>query len=129
MINYERPLVVVSEDVVEGVYLASGCFTATARITQYPETGRMNYVIQVDAQHQSNHNSNNQELTITFNQPVKCTAVDGQGGTIVSNNSATLVLRYTYFSNWTQSIGFGNLTVEAGAGLAILTVSLDDLDH
>ena len=38
--TYVKPVVTEEEGVMEGVYMASGCYTTTARIHQRPQTGR-----------------------------------------------------------------------------------------
>ena len=53
MKNYEKPIVLMNDEVSEGVYAASGasagddCYTAWAEILQTPETGRENYCIKL----------------------------------------------------------------------------------
>ena len=53
MREYMKPMLVTSDELAEGVYLASGagCYTASAYIHQAPETGRGDYRIQVNGQH------------------------------------------------------------------------------
>lgn len=40
MTDYKKPVVVGCDDVAEGVYAASGCYTVTTNIHQRPEFGR-----------------------------------------------------------------------------------------
>lgn len=47
MTDYKKPVVVGCDDVAEGVYAASGCYTVTTNIHQRPEFGRGDYRIQV----------------------------------------------------------------------------------
>ena len=54
----------------EGVYAASGCYTASAYIHQTPENGRGDYRIQVNGKHNADHTKEAQVLTISFNQNV-----------------------------------------------------------
>ena len=39
MRKYEKPIAVVNSNLAEGVYAASGCYTATASIHQTPDGG------------------------------------------------------------------------------------------
>lgn len=41
MTDYKKPVVVGCDDVAEGVYAASGCYTVTTNIHQRPEFGRV----------------------------------------------------------------------------------------
>lgn len=137
MMNYERPMLIKTEQMSEGVYLASGanggnddgtgggsgCYTANAYIHQKPETGRGNYKIQVNGQHAADHTKEAQTLTISFNLPV----VHVGGGTLISGDgSSTLVIALSYHQNPNDNIGFGDLTVTADEGLAITGVTITD---
>ena len=58
--NYTKPVIVMNNDVTEGVYLASGadasCYTIDATIVnQTPTEGRKNYVISINATHAANY--------------------------------------------------------------------------
>ena len=57
MKQYAKPVVTVDNGLAEGVYAASGagCYTASAKIHQRPQTGRGDYRIQVDGQHKADH--------------------------------------------------------------------------
>ncbi len=68
--SYEKPSVMQNGSFTEGVYMASGCYTANAYIHQTPETGRETYVIQVNGKHDTTHTVDKQTLTISFNQNV-----------------------------------------------------------
>ena len=81
MKEYMKPVLLTSDELAEGVYLASGdgsgCYTTTAYIHQTPQTGRGDYRIQVNAVHNADHTKEAQQLNISFNQPV--TYVSGAG--------------------------------------------------
>ena len=47
MKKYERPVVMVNEELAEGVYAASGCWTSGAENHQTRATGRDNFCFQV----------------------------------------------------------------------------------
>ena len=126
---YEKPTVIKSNDLAEGVFMASGgtgsgCYTTTARIHQKPETGRGDYRIQIDAKHDAAHHSTHQVLTISFNEAVQ---YSWSNGTLKSGDGTnTLVVEYKYHNNGNDNIGLGDLIVVADAGLAITSVSMDD---
>ena len=124
MREYAKPIVTVDNGLAEGVYAASGCYTASAYIHQTPETGRGDYRIQVDGQHKADHTKEAQVLTISFNQNV--TYVSGGAGLISGDGSSILKIKLSYHQNPTDNIGFGDLVVTSDAGLAITGVSITD---
>lgn len=125
--TYERPVVLANQTLAEGVFLASGtdCYTTTAYIHQSPETGRGDFRIQVNAKHDADHNSkNNQCLHISFNQPVIYKS--SQGNLESGDGTCTLDIAYAYWNNYTDNIGLGDVVVESDPGLAITFVWLED---
>lgn len=127
MQKYEKPIVIATEDLAEGVYAASGdknCYTVTTNIHQKPEIGRGDYRIQVNGGHAAddNHHSGEQILTLQFNQPVTYSGSNGQyvGG----SGTSTIQIKYNYHNNGVDSIGLGDVIVVANAGLDILSASL-----
>ena len=124
MKQYSKPVVSVDNGLAEGVYAASGCYTATANIHQKPETGRGDYRIQVDGYHQSDHTKEAQTLTISFNQPV--TYSSSQGTLAGAITGTTLTINYTYHQNPNDNIGLGDLVVVSDPGLSITSVSITD---
>lgn len=126
MVNYEKPVILANEDVSEGVYTASGddggsdedCYSVTAYIHQWPETGRGDYRIQVNGVHAAGngHHSGNQKLELNFNLPV---IYKGSNGTLISGSgSSSILIDYYYHNNGNDNIGLGDVIVEAEAGLA-----------
>lgn len=112
MKKYEKPTALVNNDLAEGVYMASGvepgCFQVEATMSQSPELGRWNYVINVNGTHTENHTSDNQILTLYFNHPVTCSdqrCVNGSG-------TNTLEFLLNYHQNPTGNIGFSDIHVE-----------------
>ena len=125
--RYEKPLVLDNNDIAEGVFTSSGmintCYSVSANIHQRPETGRGDYRIQVNAQHNADHNNNGQILTISFNQPV----LHKSGGSLIDGGGTpTLRIQYNYFQNRTDNIGLGDLVVESEPGLEITGISMSD---
>ncbi|MCM1044808.1 MAG: hypothetical protein NC417_04795 [Candidatus Gastranaerophilales bacterium] len=128
MKEYVKPVVVVNDEVAEGVYTASGagedCYTVTTRIHQTPETGRGDYRIQVDAKHAAgdNHHSGKQTLVLYFNQPV---TYSWSNGTLSEGDgTSTIKIDYTYHNNAYDNIGLGDVIVEADAGLSVTGAQL-----
>lgn len=131
---YEKPVVLNSEEMAEGVFTASGnsggdCYTTTAYIHQTPEVGRDSFVVQVNARHDADHNSDhNQLLHITFNKPVNYISSNGnlEGG----NGTNTLLIGYGYWNNHQDNIGLGDvyvMTVDGSReGLTVDNVWLED---
>ncbi len=122
--SYEKPSIMQNGSFTEGVYMASGCYTANAYIHQTPETGRETYVIQVNGKHDTTHTVDKQKLTISFNQ--KVTYVRSNGNLVSGDGTNTLVIDYGYHNNPTDNIGLGDLEVSAGDGLEITSVSITD---
>ena len=136
MKNYEKPVVLVNEELAEGVYAGSGnCYTFDARITQTPQNGRDTYIIQIDGTHDAadHHHSDSRTVKISFNQNV--TYVSSGAEVMTGSGTNTLYLTYVqkngdYHNNGgPEFIGLGNLTVKAGDGLAITGICCTDCYH
>lgn len=125
-IKYEKPIIILNEELAEGIYAASGssCYTVTAYIHQTPENGRGDYRIQVNGVHQASHTNNAQLLYISFNTAV--TYKSSNGELVSGNGTNTLVIKYTYWQNQNDNIGLGDLVVESDAGLAVIDVKITD---
>ncbi|MCH5342950.1 MAG: hypothetical protein J1E64_02845 [Acetatifactor sp.] len=128
MKNYEKPIVLMNDEVSEGVYAASGagaggdCYTVTAYIHQKPETGREDYRIQVDATHAAKdlHHSTEQVLTLYFNQPVTFSFCSDSNATLSGGNgTSALDITYNYHNNANDHIGLGDVVVTSADGLAV----------
>lgn len=124
MKEYMKPMLVTNDELAEGVYLASGCYTASAYIHQQPEVGRGDYRIQVNGRHNADHTKDAQTLTISFNQEV--TYSSSNGSLASGATGGTLVINYGYHQNPTDNIGLGDLVVQSDPGLAITGVSITD---
>ena len=125
MRKYVKPIAVVNSNLAEGVYAASGCYTATAYIHQTPDGGGQGtYRIQVNGIHNADHTKEAQTLTITFNHDV---TYKSSNGTLASaETGTTLVINYKYHQNPQDNIGLGDLVVTSGAGLVINDVKISD---
>ena len=75
MKEYMKPVLLTSDELAEGVYLASGdgsgCYTTTAYIHQTPQTGRGDYRIQVNAVHNADHTKEAQQLNLVITASAK----------------------------------------------------------
>lgn len=101
-----------------------GCYTAIAYIHQTPETGREDYRIQVNGQHNADHTKETQWLYITFNQRV---SYKGSNGSLKQGDgSIMLVIEFNYHQNPMDNIGLGDLIVESDPGLAMTSVRITD---
>lgn len=142
---YSKPVVLLNEDLAEGVFTASlgggggggsdrvesvsgvGCHSASAYIHQKPETGRGDFRVQVNGDHlsTSEHSSESQIITIKFNQNVtfkECgfAALESGSGT------NTLKLRRSIHQNpRAGGIGGGDVVVTSDDGLGLISIRVD----
>ena len=125
MRKYEKPIAVVNSNLAEGVYAASGCYTATASIHQTPDgCGQGTYRIKDNGKQDPDHTKEAQTHTITNNQSV---TYESSNGTLTSAaTGTTLVIDYKYHQNPQDNIGLGDLVVTSGAGLVINDVKISD---
>lgn len=123
MRNYEKPVVIGCDDVAEGVYAASGCYTVTTVIHQTPQEGRQTYLIQVNAVHSADHMNTEQLLTLGFNQPVQ---YESSAGTPVVSSGNEIKILYKYYSNPSDKIGFGDVSVSSESGLQVVYAHMTD---
>ena len=132
MKKYEKPAVMLTDGIAEGVYMASGdgagsgsdCYTVTARIHQKPETGRGDFRIQVDGKHAAddNHHSGEQVLVLYFNQAV--TYSSSNGSLKSGDGTDTIEITYNYHNNAYDNIGLGDVVVQSEAGLTVTGAQL-----
>ena len=109
MKKYEKPIVMINEDLAEGVYAASGCYSIGIAGHQAPEVGRLTHKFQFDADHISTHMGSAQLLIVTFDRDVTFV---GSGGTYVSGTGTNeITISYAYTQNPTDDIGLGDLEV------------------
>lgn len=126
MKNYVKPVVLVNDEMSEGVYAASGaaCYTTRARIVQTPEQGRGTYCIQIYADHAAadNHHSTEQKVRIVFNMPVSY-SWSGVVKSYTGDGTSSLELVLGHHNNGVENnIGFGDLYVIADPGLSINSI-------
>lgn len=132
MKNYEKPIVLMNEELAEGVYAGSGdCYEFVAKVVQTPDSGIDYYVVQVDGWHHAAdaHHSDSRTVVIEFNQVVNY--VSSNAADVQGSGTTSLALTYTdgymggaYHNNSghynKEYIGLGNLNVKSDPGLAVL---------
>ena len=136
MNNYKKPVVLLNEELAEGVYAASGavsggglggddCWEVKARFHQWPETGRMTYKIQTDAKHiNQDHHTSNIRITYIFDHTV--TFVSCNGGTLYGSGTGTSITieRNIGTKNGNENLGLGDVEVKTEAdSLTLVGVS------
>ncbi len=125
--QYIPPSIIPNEELTEGVYASSGCWTINARQHQTNlDVGRNNYCFQIDAKHAnvSGHGTT-YTITITFDHPV---VFDSSGSVQYSsgNGTNTLILSRTNgATNPNENIGLGDLYVKyAGTGTSPVSLRI-----
>lgn len=148
MKKYERPVVMINEELAEGVYAASGavsggsttggntssgegCMTGLCYINQTPisnSTG-VHYAVYIQPCHDNSlykgdgHASNGVTVTLNFNMPVTC---DGSGHdmhcncTVLSGNGTnTLTLYFDGDMGNAGTVFWGQVYIQANDGIAL----------
>lgn len=89
MKNYEKPVVLVNEELAEGVYAASGdCWTASVK--SFRQVGDSNeYWVDMLFCHNGEEGHSNVTFTATFNQDVSLGCFNGNGSASASGNTVT----------------------------------------
>lgn len=80
---------------------ASSCFDVKATLIHHSDS---NYMYRIIATHNSDHTTDNEILTLTFNEPV--TYLSSEGALLSGNGTTTLQLGLSRFLNPTGSCGF-----------------------
>jgi len=135
MREYVRPIVLENEELAEGVYAASGCWTAYGAGRQAAVSSRGDFRFQIDGEHINEAHAAKVYITFTFDQPVKnaeycgypCVSGDISGGVnIVTFELANL----SGGVNPNESFGGGALNVrtldESLTALELLSVAIED---
>ena len=108
--KYEKPMALVNNDLAESVYMASGeasntCYSPTVTPDQTPAPGRNTYTFRIRAPHNGDHTTNQQEVIISFNEPV--TFIRAENNQCISgDNSTTLHISCNRFNNGTDNFEF-----------------------
>lgn len=118
MKKYEKPIVMINEDLAEGVYAASGCWTANGAGTQNSITSRGDFRFQINGSHMNEAHAASVYITFTFNEPVKYAEFCGYTLlTDVSAGAKVVVFELTNYANNgvnpNENFGGGALNVQS----------------
>lgn len=80
---------------------ASSCFDVVATLYEHSDS---NYRYMIEATHNSEHTTDNEILTLTFNEPV--TYLSSEGALLSGNGTTTLQLGLTRHLNYNDNLGF-----------------------
>ena len=136
MKNYEKPIVMINEELAEGVYAASGatgagCMDVKAYISQNPT---MNYagkwVVWIESNHDKSlyggdgHTASGITVTLYFNQAVTCDGDFYQSENIPytvtgGNGTSTLTVHFDADVPNAGTKFWGQIYVSSGEGLAL----------
>ena len=115
MKKYERPVVLVNEELAEGVYAASGCWATTWDKHQSVDTaGYFNF--QINGIHDDVAHQPNTIITCTFNVPVKVIEVNYEPvdpSSTTSDSREHSFVRTQPINAGGEGLGFGTLKVVA----------------
>lgn len=134
MKNYEKPVVMINEELAEGVYAASGsgCMTVTTYISQQPSQNYANkYAVWIESNHDGSlyngdgHTASGITVTLYFNQAVTCEDNDFYQSenipfTVTSGNGTPTIT--VHFDANVPNAGtkfWGQIYVSSEAGLAL----------
>ena len=128
MTKYEKPMVIANDELAEGVFAASGCYTVTWDKHQENQEGRTTLRFHIGAVHDANHTCSEQYLTLNFTMPVKYV---GSEGTLTSPASAdtettTMTIKFNKWNNGQDNIGMGDVTVIGDSAADISSASMTD---
>lgn len=126
MKNYVKPMVLVNEELAEGVYAASGCLTASISLVNTDTNGAANKArFNVRLDHNSNdaHISEKQKVVIKFSTAVN---VVETGGSNVSggngSDSVTLVFP-SRLQNYTDGRDYTVVVEPVNSGISATAIS------
>ncbi|MBP3352201.1 MAG: hypothetical protein J6L65_07365 [Lachnospiraceae bacterium] len=124
MKKYERPVVMVNEELAEGVYAASGCWTSGAENHQTRATGRDNFCFQVSANHIDEKHVGPFVVTVYFDKAVSVISWDGYEYLGVKGVEAT---EHSFHINQYNQQNYCNGNEKFGAGGLYVTSSDADV--
>lgn len=110
MKNYEKPIVMINEDMAEGVYAASGdCWTIRVERDQADAGGYSTYRMYADHSTALQHISQATTITVTFSTQISKAEYEDKGVAVsVSGNSVTLS-RETHGNSYLSGDNFKSL--------------------
>lgn len=130
---YEKPMAYATDDLAEGVYLASGFgddhwTITTLRLSQDSVDSRQYYVVHMEAKHHKQHTVNTEWLHLSFNKPVTDCSSSGNATIFSGNGTANPVYQLNYHANPGEGVGLAEINVKADPGLAITGGYISDED-
>lgn len=112
MKKYEKPIVVINEELAEGVYAASGCWTTSGASRQESVSARKDWRFQVNGSHIDEAHAAKVYITFVFDQ--KITKAEFSGYTFQGMSTDTVVFELTNLAggvNRNESFGGAALNV------------------
>lgn len=129
MKKYERPVVMVNEELAEGVYAASGatCYLVDGFGCQKPYsiegTNMKAWTVHVDGEHNDpGHHSSYREVTIVFNYPVWVEKYESNTTLISGDGTNTIVVSLNHHNGFVDTIGLSGLVVKVDKSITDLRV-------
>ena len=130
MKNYERPVVVINDDLAEGVYAASGatCYTVSGFGCQDPyaiaDTSLNAWTVHVDGVHNDpGHHSLYREVTVVFNYPVTVHSKESNTTVISGDGTNTITVSLNHHNNSSDNIGLSGFVVKVDKSITDLKVT------
>lgn len=119
MKKYEKPIVMINDDLAEGVYAApSGycdddCYRVEIEGHQVPEGSRLTHKFQLKCYHLASetdgHCGSGQMLIVKFDKPVNY--VSSKGTLYAGDGTNELMISYAYTQNAKDEVGLGDIEV------------------
>ena len=131
MKKYEKPVVMINEELAEGVYAASGCWSATGAGTQTSVAARNDWRFTISGVHSASEpHKANVYITFAFDQDISDASYSGYTKIEVSGKKAVFQLtNYNNGVNKTENFGGAALnvtTVNAVTSLTLSSVTITD---
>ena len=113
MSTYEKPMVMVNEELAEGVYACSGCWSG--RVKKFRKVEGDKYAVDLDYKHDGSQGHSNVTMEVTFNQDVSVVVFNGNGTCECYGD--TLIISWESFN---PTEGYGpSVEVEALGGFEL----------
>lgn len=136
MKKYERPVVMINEELAEGVYAASGatCYLVNGFGCQNPYelngTNMNAWTVHVDGIHDDpGHHSSYREVTIVFNYPVYVEKYESNTTVLSGDGTNTIVVSLNHHNNSVDNIGLSGFVVKVDKSITDLEVISARIDN
>ena len=136
MKKYEKPVVMVNEELAEGVYAASGasCYLVNGFGCQNPyelvNTGMNAWTVHVDGVHNDpGHHSSYREVTVVFNYPVYVERYESNTTVVSGDGTNTIVVSLNHHNNSGDNIGLSGFVVKVDKNITDLKVISARIDN